>query len=113
MALPKKGLRTITVNNDRYAWSATGSDYGINLIIALLGKEGQILSTLFDYHPPAADSYYSFVGQPLDEEQHFIITPIIVRQVIEYALQKGWNPQVKGPHFHPAGKGHLILRLPK
>jgi hypothetical protein len=114
MALPKKGLRKITVDNVEYAWSATGNDGYVHLTVAPLDKEGQLLSTWFDYHPPVAGDYYSFEEPSLiQKEQHFIITPGIVRQVIDYALQKGWNPQVKGPLFHLAGKGHLVLRLPK
>jgi hypothetical protein len=73
-----------------------------------------LLSTGFGYHRPAADGYYTFEGLPLiEEEQHFIITPDIVRQVIEYTLRKGCYPQVKGPHFHLAAKGHLILQTQK
>lgn len=114
MALPKKELRKITVDNTRYAWSATGNDGYINLSVALLNKEGQILSTGFDYHLPVIGDYYSFEEPSLiQNEQHFIITPGIVQQVIEYALQKGWTPHVKGPHFHLANKGHSILRLSK
>jgi hypothetical protein len=111
MALPKKGLRKITVDNVRYAWSATGNDNYIGLIVISLDKEGQVLSTGFDYNT-GVTGYYSFAKQILDR-QPFIITPGIVRQVIEYALLKGWKPLVKGPHFYLADKGQLILRLPK
>jgi hypothetical protein len=111
MALPRKGLRKITVDNVRYAWSATGNDDYIGLIVISLDKEGQVLSTGFDYNT-GVTGYYSFSEQILDR-QPFIITPGIVRQVIEYALLKGWKPLVKGPHFYLADKGQLILRLPK
>ena len=112
MALPKKGLRKITVNNVRYAWSATGNDNYIGLIVISLDKEGQVLSTGFDYNTGVTGGYYSFEGQTPDR-QPFIITPGIVRQIIEHALLKGWKPLVKGPHFYLADKGQLILRLPK
>jgi hypothetical protein len=112
MALPKKGLRKITVDNVRYAWSATGNDDYIGLIVISLDKEGQVLSTGFSYHTTVTDGYYSFEKQ-MPDSQLFIVTPGIVRQVIEYALLKGWKPLVKGPHFYLADKGQLILRLPK
>jgi hypothetical protein len=112
MALPKKGLRKITVDNVRYAWSATDNDEYIGLTVISLDKEGQVLSTGFSYHTGVTDGYYSFEEQTSDR-QPFIITPGIVRQVIEYALLKGWKPLVKGPHFYLADKGQLILRLPK
>lgn len=112
MALPKKGLREITVNNVRYAWSATGNDEYIGLTVISLDKEGQLLSTGFNYHTEVAGGYYFFEGQ-ISDRPPFIITPGIVRQVIEYALLKGWKPLVRGPHFYLADKGQLILRLPK
>jgi hypothetical protein len=33
-------------------------------------------------------------------KQQLVITPHIVRQVVEYALKQGWNPSEKGPQLN-------------
>lgn len=97
MALPKKGLRKITINNFHYAWSATGNDGWISLSIAPLDNQGQLVTTSFGYHSAATGVFYTSDGsKTVHTEQQLIITPHIVRQVVEYALKQGWNPAKKG-----------------
>mgnify|MGYP000152979684 FL=1 len=47
MAFPKKGLRKITVDDTKYAYSITGNDDYISLSIGLLEKNGEILKGSF------------------------------------------------------------------
>ncbi len=115
MALPKKGLRKITVDNFRYAWSATGNDGDINVSVAPLDNVGQLLSTAFGYHSsvvaPLVREDGLVIGYSL--KQQLTITPYIIRQVIQYALGLGWNPKEKGAQFNVPGIEEKIdLRLP-
>jgi hypothetical protein len=113
MALPNKGLRKITIGKSRFAWSATGNDGWISLTIAPLNNLGQLVTTAFSYHSKATSITQTLDGrQIIHAKQQLIITPYIVRQVIEYALQEGWNPQEKGPQFvlHNM-EGKIDLRL--
>ena len=101
MALPKEGLQRITVDNLRYARSATGNDGYIRVTVAPSDNVGQLLSTTFGYHSkaiaPLIRSDGSLIG--FAHEQQLIITPYIVRQVIRYALSMSWNPLKKALQF--------------
>jgi hypothetical protein len=97
MALPKKGLRKITVGNFRYAWSATGNDGWISLSVAPLDNHGQLVTASFDYHSAVTGISESPDGSKITHtKQQLILTPHIVRQVIEYALKEGWHPTKPG-----------------
>src|SRR5690349_4404585 len=73
MALPKKnGIRTITVANRKFYWKVR-VDYQIGKCLTIIPSDKQ------QAHIFAND----FVGS---------ITPDIVRQVIETALESGWHP---------------------
>ena len=101
MTLPKKELRKITIDNFRYAWSATGNDGWISLSIAPLDDQGQLITTSFVYHSAVTGvSYASDGSKTTHMKQQLIVTPHIVRQVIEYALKQGWNPTEKGPQLN-------------
>jgi hypothetical protein len=96
MALPKKGLRKITVDDLKYAWSVTGNDGCIYLHVIPLEPEGQILAVQFDYHSEEIREIRNVHGAKSTLHSHFLITPYIVRQAIQYALSNGWQPQQKG-----------------
>ncbi|WP_426277310.1 hypothetical protein ACN9MN_18030 [Chryseobacterium sp. S-02] len=89
MALPKKTSRIITVNNIEYSWMASGNDDIIHLIVCLNENPGQKLHASFDY--------VNVIENVVIEVQ---ITPSIVKQVIEYAIDEGWNPYIKGKGFN-------------
>ena len=89
MALPKKTSRIITVNNIEYSWMASGNDDIIYLIVCLKENPRQKLHSSFDY--------VNVIEHAVIEVQ---ITPSIVKQVIEYAIHKGWNPYIKGKDFN-------------
>lgn len=101
MALPKKGLRKITIYDKVYGWSATGNDGWISLSIALLEGNGQLLTAQFDYHHKEISIHTTADGTTItDVQRQLIITPHIVKQVIEYALQQGWTPAEKKPQMN-------------
>lgn len=86
MALPQKGTRKINVNGQGYSWIASGNDDFIQLVICSSSGRGQKLLTQFEYH-----SFKSTTDNSL--RQRLIITPNIVRQVIDYGLKQGWTPE--------------------
>ncbi len=94
MAFPKKGLRKITVDGIKYGYSVTGNDGWISFSVGLLEKNGEILTGAFSYHPNSITNFEKngkvkyWIGY-----QRIKITPNTIRQVIEYGLKNGWNPQ--------------------
>ena len=101
MALPKKGLRKITVESTQYAWSIKPIDEGISLSIIPLQNHKQLLSSFFPYeYEMGAECIYSpEEAIPSYIKRDFIIKPHLVRRVIEYALKKGWKPTEEGVRF--------------
>lgn len=88
MALPQKRLRRITVNGTRYGWVASMNSGWIDLVISPLDNKGQRLSAAFHFY------YVQEEGKPLEHVFH--VTPSIVKQVIEYGLKNGWQPDKRG-----------------
>lgn len=80
MALPKKGTRTINVDNHVYRWKIT-PDTSIILIIESDENNGQIMQATFDY-----------IYKDSKNEKHYIITPEVVKKSIVYGLTNGWTP---------------------
>ena len=93
MAFSKKKKRKITVDGQEYFWSATGDDGWINLYVMVNIQGGQKLWCQFDYHQ---DKTPHDDGGGFTLSNQFVITPYIVRQVIEYGLKNGWTPLEKG-----------------
>lgn len=96
--IPKKGHRKITVENKRYVWNVTGNDGWLSLCIVPLKQQGNLLTASFGYHSVMVGTSTTQDGGPvLHMKQGLIITGYVVRQVILYALNAGWEPLVKGP----------------
>lgn len=94
MALPKKGLRNITVDDVKYAWAASGNDGYIGLSIIPVKQQNRLITAAFDYHSKVTSEWVSpdgIKGQAL--KQQIVITGYIVRQVILHAIKNGWDPQ--------------------
>lgn len=92
VAFSKIGRRRITVRDQEYFWVASGNDHGIDLRVMVDVQAGQHLVCCFDYHHdkiPHGDGSISLKNQ-------FVVTPYIVRQVIEYGLAHGWRPLERG-----------------
>ncbi|PSL33317.1 hypothetical protein [Chitinophaga ginsengisoli] len=93
MTLPKKGLRNITVDNVKYAWNATGNDGSIRLSIIHVKHQQCIITASFSYHSKLINEHIFPDGDKVQSfRQQLIITGYIVRQVILYAMQEGWDP---------------------
>jgi len=93
MALPKKGLRNIVVDNVKYAWNTTGNDGWISLSIITIKQPNRLLTASFHYHSKVTHEYIMpNGGKAQGLKQQICITGYIVRQVILYALNTGWDP---------------------
>jgi len=93
MALPKKGLRKINVDNVIYVWNTTGNDGWISLSIIPMMQQNRLITATFDYHSKVTDEWISpngYKGEAL--KQQIMITGYIVRQVISHAIKIGWDP---------------------
>jgi hypothetical protein len=94
MAFPKKGLRKITVNEVKYGYKVTGNDGWIGFSIGLLKENGQLLTGSFSYNSNRVTNFEkNGTISSWSLFQRIKITPDTVRQVIEYALKNGWDPQ--------------------
>lgn len=94
MALPKKGLRKIVVDDIKYAWNTTGNDDFISLSIATIDHPNRILTAIFKYHSKVTrEEIMPNGGKAWSLEQQISITGYIVRQVILYAIRSGWDPR--------------------
>ena len=76
MALPKKGWKNITVADDVYAWSIKHETPRLHVQVSLPDGSGRRLYAHFD------------------EER--VITPRVVRFLIESSLGNGWQPTDSG-----------------
>ncbi|MBU2714135.1 hypothetical protein [Zooshikella harenae] len=109
----KKNKRKITVDKNKYYWSATGDDGWINLYIMNDIPNSPKLVCYFYYHQDEIEfEYDGKIGVKLTNQ--FVITSYIVRQVIEYGLSKGWEPFKKGKDLRLGHIDEYIdLRLDK
>ena len=76
MALPKKGWKNITVADDVYAWSIKHNTPTLRVQVSLPDGSGRRLHAHFD--------------------EDRVITPRVVRFLIESSLAKGWQPSESG-----------------
>jgi hypothetical protein len=102
MALPKKGIRKITVNGSKFGWNANGNDGWIDLYVGSLDDNGQLLTASFRYHHNTFEKFDKNNGEVTSYgiKQRFVITSGIVKQVIELGLLKGWKPKEKGKQLN-------------
>ena len=98
MAIPKKGARTINVDNEIYKWlirkkaTYTQSDYGIGRIHVAIEHAENPGTTLF---------IYTDREHPKDWSTKNVI-PVIPSDIsywIDQALELNWEPEKKGPQF--------------
>jgi hypothetical protein len=75
--LPKKGIRRITVNGDRFRWRVAPNDEpGMAIVV--------------ESAPPSGQRMVTWV------EHGNTISPWLVRRAILSALDAGWRPSVPG-----------------
>jgi hypothetical protein len=93
MALPKKGLRNIIVDNVKYAWNTTGNDGWISLSIIPIKQPNLLIRASFGYHSKVVREEILPNGSKAQAlKQQIRITGYIIRQVILYAIKTGWDP---------------------
>lgn len=107
MSLPKKGTRTIIVNEHRYHWKVIPS-VSILLIVESDEYKGQLLQANFDYVSLGTVKEVKVGDKITYRGENFIITPGIVQETITYALENGWKPTERGGKF---GIGNLTEKL--
>lgn len=88
MALPKKGFRSITVNDTCYKYKITGEDGEIRIILGLPNINGQFLIVWVSYHFETMTNPNTQSSLPTNN-----ITPKTIRQAILYGLDNGWKPE--------------------
>ena len=103
MALPKIGSRKINVDGFQYTWIASGNDGWIDLIVCSSKGQGQKLLAQFDY-----ESFHLVTEESSALKQQFVITPVVVRQVIKYGLASGWTPEKRAPELRLGLLDHKI-----
>ena len=97
MALPKKGSRSITVDNIKYRWvgdltNFEGENFGV-LLIELYNEPRQKIRATFSWTQISRE--YKKVNQKLSKVFDNP-PPYIVRQTILYGLMIGWKPYSGG-----------------
>ncbi|MDH7447602.1 hypothetical protein [Aquimarina sp. 2201CG14-23] len=94
MTLPKKGFRSIIVNDTLYKYKITGEDGGIRLIIGLPDINGQVLIGWIDYHSNYVSNFNTEgIAKSWSLFQRTIVTPKTIREVILYGLDNNWKPE--------------------
>jgi hypothetical protein len=96
MGLPKKGSRRILINETNYRYIITGNDGYIDLIIEQDDCQGQRLTVSFDYHHEKEQKESELGEKYTSLTQTNQITPVVVKQSIEYGIDNGWTPNQKG-----------------
>ena len=93
MGLPRKGSRSIIVDDTAYRWVVSAHQGYLRLIVVRRENSGQRLVAWLHHHD-------SFVRDPAGKwhrvAQLRSISPALVRAAITLALERGWLPGKKG-----------------
>ncbi|MEH2375329.1 hypothetical protein [Nostoc sp.] len=89
MGLPKKGTRTISVDETTYQWVISNDSGYMWLIVEQKDTQGQRLCAGFRYHNTYLDDE---AGDWRCVLQQRLISPSVVKSVILLALKRGWKP---------------------
>lgn len=121
MALPKKGSRTITVDGVTYRWMVGKRSYtdahgvsalSLSVVIEHAEQPGAMCRALF-----RGEALFAVPSLGFDDAQSISIKPGIVRQIIEHAHNKGWDPLApSGEHLIKEGEARFtssIVELPQ
>ncbi len=112
MAFPKKGTRKITVNNIQYQYRIAADEWGVEVLIQ--AAKGQVLSANFSHQATWTTNFKTEKEEliftcPL--QQKAIITPKIVRQIIEYGHTKGWHPSTNKGSVFGLGQLNEVIQI--
>jgi len=103
MTLPRKGTRTIQIEESCYRFKVTGNDMIIDVVVEKENSRGQKLTSTFEYHNETEN------GEMKKQER--VVTPVVIKQLVLLGLKNGWNPVAKGrPNFHINGEEHFPLK---
>ena len=105
MSLPKKGSRKLIIGNQTYLWNIRRKptymqdifNCSWTMAVQLAGVEGTVLLVKFNLSRP--DNIIS--------PHQTGITPALVSQIINQALQAGWQPQLPGAAYRFS---YLLIR---
>lgn len=104
MAISKKGKRKITVGEDTFYWVYKFLDDDIRLTVMTNEKSHSNLICDFSYIE--LNKYFRKLVEGDDKYNDLfliisagVLTPYVVRQVIDYGLEKGWSPHKKENDF--------------
>jgi hypothetical protein len=117
--IPKKGFRKITVGDVRYLWKLTSYYDGPWLSLVIVGDNGigQVVAASFperDYKYLTTFEYESDTHVTQSWHGNDVkITPYVVRQVIEIALEKGWKPNERRGELRVDVEGKIEFRKVK
>ncbi|QDV19212.1 hypothetical protein Pan153_38770 [Gimesia panareensis] len=92
MSIPRKGSRSLTVNDTTYRWVVSVHNNTVNLVVELDSAPGQRLLAYFE----CRDLYIrTETGEWRFHSQKQSIRPAHVKRLILHALNSGWKPQEK------------------
>ena len=96
MAISKKGLRTLKLDDETFFWKTSGDKNHIKLIVIPVNTNCQFLTAKFEYFPISEKHDQR---QPIKEKknQRIQITPGIVKKVMNFGKRYSeWQPNKKG-----------------
>lgn len=98
MAISKKGKRKIIVGKDEFYWI---SDFQADILRLTIMTEEKTNSRLIcDFEYKDFWLYFKEIVEGKDIKiTSWLLSPKIVRQVIDYAILNGWKPFEKGKDF--------------
>lgn len=88
----KKNKRRLRIGQQVFYWSATGNDGWISLTVMTEVPSSPRLSCMFDYHHETSEEQRADGSRVVHARNQFVVTPAVVRKVIDYALARGWKP---------------------
>lgn len=104
MAISKKNKRKITVNQDIFYWVYKFQDESLRIIVMTDDKSYSCI--VCDFNDKKLAAYFRELVKDDDfYNDKFIIitpgvlTPFVVKQTIDLALEAGWKPFEKGSDF--------------
>ncbi|MGI5217679.1 hypothetical protein [Nocardia sp. CA-290969] len=81
MTLPRKGIRNIVVDGERYRWVVSGIDAPIRMDLIVERAGGRSSRLIVGTEGPV------------------VITPALVARIVTAAVQGGWAPHERGKDF--------------
>lgn len=110
MALPKKGTRSITVQQKTYRWGVSSAGQGMLVVtIQSAGEAGQLIRVYMKADVPVMSAATEQAGDsPLAQERR-AIKPSDVEAIIAEAVQQGWEPEKKGTPLSFEWRGDVLF----